>query len=118
MKIKILEIENYNYFAKEDLNCEKIVYAIFKKYKKYYYLIDNGMPLFIKGDQNIQIIENDIPKDWIFTKRFIDDYTNPDEGIIRLNELYCPQWMLDDENFFFEVFLDRKPAQQKFLKHL
>lgn len=118
MKIKITEANDFNCFTKEDLNCEKTVYAVFKKNNDYYYLIDNGMPLFVKGNKNILIIDNYIPKEWIYTKKFLDDYTNPNEGIICLKDLYCPQWMLDDKNFFFEVFLDRKQAQQKFLNKI
>lgn len=118
MKIKITESTNLSCFTKEDLNCEKIVYAIFKKNKNYYYLIDNGMPLFVKNNKNILVIDDYIPQDWIYTKKFIDDYTNPNEGIISLRDLYCPQWMLDDKSFFFEVFLDRKLAQTKFLSKM
>jgi len=118
MKIKITETTDLNCFS-EDLNCEKIVYAIFKKNKNYYYLIqlDIGVPLFVKNNKNILVIDDYI-QDWIYTKKFIDDYTNPYEGIISLRDLYCPQWMLDDKSFFFEVFLDKKLAQKKFLSKM
>ena len=119
MKIKILKTKNYTWFT-EDFNCEKTVYATFKRKKDNYYLIDDGdnMPLFIKNNQDILMIDNKIPENWVYTKKFIDDYTNPIEGVICLKELYCPQWMLDDKSFFFEVFLDRKRARQKFSKKI
>lgn len=120
MKIKVLDVNKLNYFAKEDLNCEKTVYAIFKKNRNYYYLINqgNGMPLFIKNNQDIKVIDNHIPEDWIYTKKFIDDYTDPMEAIIYLEDLYCPQWMLENKNFLFEVFLERKLARKKFLRKI
>ena len=117
MKIKILNSYKGNCFIQSDINCEKEVYAMFKQKGEYYYLINNGLPLFIKKDETITVIDNKIPKDWVYTKKYVDNYTNPVENVICLRDLYCPQWMLDEKSFMFECFLNREIAQFKFFKN-
>ena len=120
MKIKILNsLKPNNFFLLKNFNPEKEVYAKFDIGRKTYFIIDSGDYLFDclrADDKNIKIIDYTIPKDWIFLKQFKDDYTDPYEAVIKLKNLYCPRWMIDDKEFLFCAFMDRKKARYKFIK--
>ena len=88
MKIRILNpLKPDNFFSLANFNPEKEVYAKFDIGRKTYFLIDSGNYLFdcLRAiDKNIKIIDDTIPKDWVYIKKFKDDYTDPHEAVIKL----------------------------------
>lgn len=122
MKIKIYEENQDVFLEKEDLNCEKTVYAVYREGKYFYYLVTNcyGLPIFIQGNNDREVTDTHIPEDWVYTKKFVKKYSYPQEPvIILLRDLFCPKWMLENENkdFFYEVYFDRDAAYEKFKKY-
>ena len=131
MKVQVVDISLFQesngcYFSR-NIGDDYIfdVYAIVNIKKSKYvllYLHEIQVLNFFKLNESIQITDNIVNSKWIITKKFksklrirhgFGSYLQD----ILYKEVYCPKWMIEDENFFLELIENPNQAKTKFFKH-
>ena len=123
MKIKIINLKLYCktngiHFSNEiNISNERYVYAIAETKKDKYFLIDGrGNPFWIYDNKAIEISDNKIPNNWIFTKKY-NYYIKSEYSGVKIKNIFSPKWMIDDETFFYDIIENRDIAADKFYKN-
>lgn len=99
---------NYSY-----QNNEYEVYAMFtdgviKKKTRYLILIDNILLAWCPNSKAIKI-STDGKENWMFIPKFVRHYKKQ-WGSVVFKNLYCKQWMLDEKDFFYDIFENNDKA--------
>lgn len=123
----IFEKENSIYFTRDhNISNEVEVLALLREKEIQYYLclIDfytYKALVLVKNSNNVEIIDLSIPDDWCFCnekKYYYRDGETPADVIKKkLNDIYAPKWMIEDESFFLIIDYSYKMAMKVFDKH-
>ncbi|MDD3397512.1 MAG: hypothetical protein PHR96_03105 [Clostridia bacterium] len=135
MRIKIIDLELfektnaiYGFYQDKNINptYEFEVYAIFnysiKKKEKLLIDIRDRDDIFITwiiNNKAIQIIDDNMPENWVFAKEYKGGYIIHTSGLsyfqpIKFKNLWAPQWMISDKEFFLNIYEAPNVAKKKF----
>lgn len=129
MKIKIHnwnDFETYNalYFTrdiniKNDLNVSACYTENGKKYFLVYMdFIEYNILLWIEDGDYLEIIDQNFSNEYVKVSKYISKYQDVD-GLLELNmkNVVAKQWMLNNNEFFAMVLLDRNLAEKLFIEN-
>ncbi|MDD3397510.1 MAG: hypothetical protein PHR96_03095 [Clostridia bacterium] len=121
MKVKIINLKLYDktnaiqFSNEKTFIFEKEVFAIAETKKNKFFLIENGhgYPFWIYDNKAIEISDNKIPNNWMFTRKY-NDYNKSEYSGVEIKNIFSPKWMIDDETFFYDIIENRDIAAKKF----
>jgi hypothetical protein len=121
MKVRIedsikFQRDNAAYFSSEYcLQNDMEVLAIFGKKQKEVLLKigEYDLDFYKFKEEYMTIIDSDIPDTWTYVKRYRyngkDNHDSPELVILRLNDLYAPDWMVSSD-FLYSVIMNKDKA--------
>ena len=129
MKIRI---QNWNEFQKRnsiyftrDMNIKKDleVFASYVGKRKKYFLvyidfINYKILTWIENGNYLEIVDNDFSNEYVEATKYISNYQDID-GLLELQmkDVIAKKWMLENNEFFAMILLDRKLAQKIFIEN-
>lgn len=99
---------NASYYGNEYEVLAVFTYGTIKKKTQYLILLDNILLTWCPKSKAIKIT-SDGNENWVFIPKFVRDYKKQWMSVVFKN-LYCPKWMIDEEDFFYDIFENNEEA--------